>query len=234
MTTITPALAEQYQIDQQPVASIKKELGQKEFLELMMAQLKHQDPMEPMDNGEFLGQMAQFSTVTGIESMQESLESLTATYSAGQTLQSTQLVGQEVLIENNEMELNASGETGGSYELDAGSGDVLLDIANSAGTIIRQIPLGQVAAGRHTFSWDGMDKNGNRAPAGSYTAQISAQRDDEYVAATVLTTRIVDSVEFGSGSETILNTRQGDTLSLSDIKQIRQNSNVTDTDTTSE
>lgn len=231
MTTITPAFVEQYQLDQQPVATNKKELGQKEFLELMMAQLKHQDPMEPMDNGEFLGQMAQFSTVTGIEAMQGSLENLTATYSAGQTLQSTQLVGQEVLIENNEMELNASGDTGGSFELDAGSGDVLLDIANSAGTIIRQIPLGQVAAGRHAFNWDGMDKNGNRAPAGTYTAQISAQRDEEYIAATVLTSRLVDSVEFGSGSETILNTRQGDTLSLSDIKQIRQNSNLTETST---
>lgn len=226
MNTIDPAILDKYQLEQQSTNNYTKELGQEEFLELMMAQLKHQDPMEPMDNGEFLGQMAQFSTVSGIEEMQNSMQQLTETYAAGQTLQSTQLVGQEVLVENSQLELNDSKSTQGSFELEVASGDVLLDIANSAGTIVRQIQLGDFPAGRHQFEWDGLDDNGDRLPAGNYSAQVTAQRGDEYVSATVLTTRVVDSVEFGNGAETILNTKQGDILTLADIRQIRQNPNV--------
>lgn len=229
MNTITPPIVDKYTLEQQSTNNINKELGQEDFLELMMAQLKHQDPMEPMDNGEFLGQMAQFSTVTGIDEMKQSMEGLSASYAAGQTLQSTQLVGQEVLVESAKLELNNTGRTEGAFELDAASGDVRMDVTNSAGTIIRQIELGEYAAGRHTFQWDGMDSNGKRVPQGQYSVQISAQRDDEYVSATVLTTRVIDSVEFGNGSETILNTRQGENLTLADIRQIRQRAGA-DTD----
>ncbi|MFK7894112.1 MAG: flagellar hook assembly protein FlgD [Granulosicoccus sp.] len=229
MNTITPPIVDKYTLEQQSTNNFNKELGQEDFLELMMAQLKHQDPMEPMDNGEFLGQMAQFSTVTGIDEMKQSMEGLSASYAAGQTLQSTQLVGQEVLVESATLELNDTGQTEGAFELDVGSGDVRMDVANSAGTIIRQIELGEHAAGRHTFQWDGMDSNGKRVPQGQYSVQISAQRDDEYVSATVLTTRVVDSVEFGNGTDTILNTRQGDILTLEDIRQIRQRAGA-DTD----
>ncbi len=227
MTDLLPAITEQYSLDPQSASSINKELGQGEFLELMMAQLEHQDPMEPMDNGQFLGQMAQFSTVTGIEDMKTSLDNLGSTFSSGQTLQSTQLVGQEVLIANPAMALDEEGPSAGSFELDTASGDVLLDIADSSGNVVRQISLGEFPSGRHSFSWDGLNKDGNRAPPGSYTARISAQRGEEYVSATVLTTRVIDSVEFGNGEETRLNTKQGDALTIADIRQIRQNSNST-------
>lgn len=217
----SPELSEQYQLDSTPAATIDKKLGQEEFLELMMAQLKNQDPMEPMDNGQFLGQMAQFSTVTGIEGMQQSLDSLTSTYAAGQTLQSTQLVGQEVLIEDSSLELAESGATGGSFELEASSGEVMLDIADSNGSIVRQVDLGQFASGRHAFSWDGLNDAGERLPPGTYSAQVSAQQGDAYTAASVFSSRIIESVEFGAGGETTLNTQRGDVLTLADIRQIR-------------
>lgn len=187
-----------------------------------MAQLEFQDPMKPMDNGEFLGQMAQFSTVTGIEGMQKSIDQLSSTYSSSQTLQSTQLVGQEVLIENNNLTLSKDGGATGSFELEVASGDVQLEVLNAAGIAVRQLPLGQYPAGRHTFSWDGMNQSGQRAPTGDYSIGISAQQDDGFVSATVLTSRVIDSVEFGNGTQTTLNTRQGDVLTLPDIRQIRQ------------
>jgi len=228
MATVSAAtLGDQYTIEsQQATPTYNKELGQSEFLELMTAQLKNQDPMEPMDNGEFLGQMAQFSTVSGIEKMQQSMETLSSTYATGQTLQSVQLVGQEVLIENNSLELADSGSTGGSFELDVTSGNVMLNIADSSGTVIRQVNQGEYAAGRHAFSWDGKDDSGERMPAGTYTAEISAQQGDDFLAASVLTTRIVDSVEFGAGGQATLNTQQGDVLTLADIKQIRSSSSA--------
>lgn len=223
-TVSTSTLDDQYAINTQTTPTYNKELGQDEFLELMTAQLKNQDPMKPMDNGEFLGQMAQFSTVSGIEKMQESIENLSMTYATGQTLQSVQLVGQEVLVENNAIELPESGVTGGSFELDATSGDVRLDIADASGTVVRQIKLGEHAAGRHAFSWNGLDGNGQRLAAGTYTAEVSAQQGDEFKAASVLSTRIIESVEFGAGGQATLNTSQGDILTLADIKQIRSSS----------
>ena len=223
MTTIVPtAISDQYTLETATENNFNKDLGQDEFLSLMMAQLKNQDPMKPMENGEFLGQMAQFSTVSGIEDMQTSLDAMTSTFSSGQTLQSTQLVGQEVLIESNSMSLLEDGITGGSFELENSSGEVNMDIINSAGNVIQQISLGEYAAGRHGFTWNGTDKNGDRAPPGNYTASITSQQGDDFASATVLTSRVIDSVEFGNGTNTILNTRQGESLSMADIRQIRQ------------
>ncbi len=222
MNTVSAAtLNDQYAIEDQTKSSINKELGQEEFLELMTAQLKNQDPMEPMENGEFLGQMAQFSTVSGIEEMSKSLENLSATYATGQTLQSVQLVGQEVLIESNSMELSDTGATGGAFELEATSGSVIVNIADNGGTVVRQIKLGEHVAGRHAFSWDGMDDLGNRVPAGNYSAEVSAQQGDEFKAASMLSSRIIESVEFGAGGQATLNTGRGEILTLADIRQIR-------------
>lgn len=221
MTTVTPAVLEQYQFDQQDRNNFTKELGQGEFLELMMAQLENQDPMKPMDNGEFLGQMAQFSTVSGIEDMQVSLEKLTETYATSQTLQSTALVGQEVLIEDSNFELNANETVTGSFELDAVSGDVKLDISDAAGVIVQQVDLGEYAAGRHAFTWDGRNKQGDIMPPGKYSATVTVQKGDGYEAVTVLSSRVIDSVEFGAGNQSTLNTIQGDVLTMADIRQIR-------------
>lgn len=221
VTIAAPVVDEQFQLNSQTESKYNKELGQDEFLELMTAQLKNQDPMKPMDNGEFLGQMAQFSTVSGIEKMQVSMENLSATYATGQTLQSVQLVGQEVMIESGSIELSDTGATGGSFELDAGSGDVRLDIADASGTVVRQVKLGEYGPGRHDFSWNGMNDLGERVPAGSYKAVISAQQGEEFISASVLSTRIIDSVEFGAGGQATLNTRQGEILTLADIRQIR-------------
>lgn len=222
MTTITPAALDKYMFDQQGgEPEFKKELGQTEFLELMMAQLENQDPMKPMDNGEFLGQMAQFSTVSGIDNMQKSIEKLTETYATSQTLESTALVGQEVLIEDSTVELNVDQEVNGSFELDAATGNIKLDIADAAGVVVRQIELGEYSAGRHSFAWDGKNNQGDRMPPGKYTATVTAKADEGYEAVTVLSSRVIDSVEFTAGSQPSLNTLQGDVITMADIRQIR-------------
>jgi len=222
MTTITPATLDQYQLDTTAKATFEKELGQDEFLELMMAQLKNQDPMSPMDNGEFLGQMAQFSTVSGIEDMQVSMDKLTETYATGQTLQSSQLVGQEVLVESETIELNAGEPVSGAFELEAATGDVRLDITDAAGTVIRHVGLGPYTAGKHNFTWDGNNSEGQAMAPGQYTAKVTVQNNDGYESVSVLTSRVIDSVEFGAGGSSSLNTKQGDVLSLSDVRQIRR------------
>lgn len=222
--TSTSSVIEQYALDTTAQQNYNKELGQDEFLELMMVQLKNQDPMEPMDNGEFLGQMAQFSTVSGIESMDESLQALTQTFGSSQTLQTAQLVGQEVLVESPDLNLAETESTGGRFDLVASASDVTLNIMDATGAQVRQVNLGEFQAGRHDFSWDGNNQNGERMPPGNYSAEISYSNGETFDAATVLSARIVDSVEFSAAGQTTLNTTLGETLTLEDVRQIRQRS----------
>ena len=220
--SIVPAALTKYQIDERTQETNSSELGQEDFLTLMMAQLKHQDPFKPMENGEFLGQMAQFSTVTGIEGMQTSLEQMSGSFTANQTLQASQLIGRSVLVEDSIAHLNTDGSVDGRFELSASSGSVKIDIMDSNGRLVREIEMGEKAAGRHDFSWDGNDSSGDRLPAGQYTIEITAQSGDTREAVAVLLSRGVDSVEFGNDGVVQLNTDNGETILLDQIKQIRQ------------
>ena len=95
------------------------ELGQGDFLELMIAQIEHQDPFEPMENGEFIAQMAQFATVDGIQNMESSISSLNGTMSSNQAMTATTLVGRSVMAPGDEFALGADGGIGGSVTTSA-------------------------------------------------------------------------------------------------------------------
>lgn len=226
MNTITSAVPEQLaQHDlgnREPVAK-SNELGQDEFLKLMLTQIKYQDPMKPMENGEFIGQMAQFSTVSGIEKMNASIESLSSAYGSSQTLQASQLIGREVLLSDNTLELDASESgAGGRFDLDASSGSVTVDVMDPGGSLVRRMSLGQQAAGPHDFHWDGRDDNGDPVAAGTYNAVITAEgANGDDVSLPVLVARLVGSVEFDPDGQVTLATDTGDTFNLSDIRQIR-------------
>jgi len=86
---------------------------------------------------------------------------------------------------------------------------------------VQQVSLGAYGAGRHAFTWDGLNNQGERMPPGEYSANVTFQRGEGFEAATVLTSRVIDSVEFGAGGQSTLNTLQGDVLTLADIRQIR-------------
>jgi flagellar basal-body rod modification protein FlgD len=202
----------------------ENDLGEDAFLTLMLAQLKHQDPMQPMENGEFLSQMAEFSTVTGIEDMNASLETLTTSIGTNRTLEAASLIGREVVVEDDQLSLDDSDTgVGGRFSLDSSSGDVSLDIYSPDGTLVRRQAMGQFEAGEHAFSWDGLTDNGEAAPAGDYTASISADNGiGERYAVPVLVMRTVDSVELGTSGSVILNTQSGDSIGLDEVRQIRE------------
>jgi len=202
------------------------ELGQDEFLTLLIAQIKHQDPMKPMENGAFIAEMAQFSTVSGIEEMNDSLQELSGAYGAGQTLQASSLIGREVLVDDATLVLG-EGEAdgaGGRFELEASSGEVTLEILDPSGALVRRLPLGQHAAGTHDFRWDGLDDDGEPVPPGRYSASVTAANGGEEppTALTVMVARTVDSVEFAPGGRVQLNTDTGEAIELDEVRQISE------------
>ena len=139
-------------------------------------------------------------------------------------MEATRLVGKEVLIESDTVFLDENNEINGRFQLDAASGDVQLTVLDQAGAAVNQISLGEYPAGRHDFTWNGMDKNNNRLPSGAYSVQVTSRIGDTYGAASTLVGRQVESVEFSNAGSAEINTSNGEVMSLSDVRAVRENS----------
>ena len=116
-------------------------LGQEDFLKLLTAQLKYQDPMKPMENGEFMGQMAQFSTVSGITEMGESIDGLVSIYQGQQMSNSAAMIGKQALVDGNLAQLKG-GQLGGAIDLATAANDVRIEITSDNGEVMASLGLG--------------------------------------------------------------------------------------------
>jgi flagellar basal-body rod modification protein FlgD len=149
-------------------ATVKKdELGQDAFLKLMVTQLKNQDPFKPTDPSAFLGQLAQFSTVSGIQNMQNSLSTLSESLRSSQVLGGTSLVGHNILASADGATLGSAGEVQGATTIPEGATAAVLVVTDASGQLIRRVPLSS-QAGETGFTWDGTTDLGARAPVGNY------------------------------------------------------------------
>jgi flagellar basal-body rod modification protein FlgD len=158
----------------------KSTLGQEQFLKLMTTQMTHQDPTKPMQNGEFLSQMAQFGTVSGIQDLQQSFKDFAASINSDQTLQAASLVGRTVSTPSKEgfWEEKPGGEIKGTVELPASSSNVDLKILDPVtNQVISVRSLGEQPAGALSFVWDGKNDKGEYAPKGVYKVQVDASID---------------------------------------------------------
>jgi len=184
---------------QNPQVKKNDSLGQADFLKLMTEQLKHQDPLKPMDNKEFLGQMAQFSTVQGINNMQEAMKGLSETLIGDQVLRGAALVGHAVLIPSQTIVLGEQGsQITGSVAAPA-PGTVNFEIKDETGKLVKTISVPAKTAGEVEFSWDGTDADDKQMPAGQYsiTATQAGTGGDKTELSTYLNA-MVESVSIGS------------------------------------
>lgn len=196
------------------------QLGQKQFLELMVAQLKNQDPMQPMQNGEFLGQMAQFGTVSGIQDLQKSFGSLSASLQSNQALMASSLVGRSVLAPGSAGFLPAGGQLAGAVDLSTPTQNVVVNITDASGQLVQRLNLGAQSAGNVRFAWDGMTSAGTLAAPGVYQVTAQAQAGTQQYAPGTLIEARVDSVSLGGANGLILNLAGLGSVNLSDVKQI--------------
>lgn len=220
--TIDSSILSQYQLASTTTSGSAKidELGADEFMTLLLEQLKHQDPLEPQDNGDFIAQMAQFSTVTGIDKMATSVDDLGSSLGNNQALQSASLVGRSVLVAADEFTLDEENILEGAFDLESTS-SATASVYNAAGELVHQVDLGIRSPGQNKFSWDGMTEDGNRAPIGDYTIAVNYGTGEYATAAEVMLEQKIDSVSFSNGgSEIVLNTVGGQALNFSEITQI--------------
>jgi len=189
------------------------ELQQEQFLELMLTQLKNQDPLKPMESGDFLGQIAQFGTVTGIGELQKSFSSLAASLQSSQALQASTMVGRNVLIESETVRLGVESKPGLAFELPSAANDVRLFIEDQSGQVVRQVGFGARDKGLVDFTWDGLDSSGARLPPGNYVIKAAAALDGADQALPTFVQAPVESV-------TLSRDGQPPTLNLTDIGAI--------------
>lgn len=197
------------------------ELGQDEFMTLMLAQMKTQDPLNPMENGEFIAQLAQFRTVTGVEQLNNSFDKFSLSMQSSQALQASTLVGREVLISGNQGSLPANGNLNGSIGLPSSSNSVTLEIHNPAGDLLGEVALGAHPAGQVAFSWDGKLSDGKTVPPGAYQLRAKAVIDGKTEAMDTFVAAKVESVSLKSGREPVLNLANVGPMDFSQVSEIR-------------
>ena len=197
-------------------------LGGTNFLTLMLAQLKNQDPTSPVDSNQFLNQLASLSTVQGITQLNTSFGSLSTSLVSSQALQASSLLGHQALVSSSTANLTANGSVSGAVDVPQTTSQAVVNISDSSGSLVRQINLGAQSTGLANFSWDGKLQDGSQAAAGQYT--LSAQFAGATSGATAAGTYVngtVQSVTMGAGQTGLtLNVSGLGSVPFSGVKQI--------------
>lgn len=205
-----------------PGAVAKKDdnLGQEQFLKLLTTQLQNQDPFKPLENGEFLGQIAQFSTVSGIQELQESFKSFASSLAPTQGLQASGLIGRNVLLASDRANVDEQGFKG-AFELPARASQVKVSVYGPSGEVLDSFALGPKDSGINRYQWDGVLSNGKRLPAGNYAITVDATINNENIALENFADVPVESITFGAnGNEINVNVRGLGSHAFSDILQV--------------
>jgi flagellar basal-body rod modification protein FlgD len=169
----------------------RTEMGQEDFLRLMTEQLKNQDPLKPMDNAQFLGQLAQFSTVKGIQQLDAGVQGLSMLMGDTQGLQAASLVGRSAYIGTEVATLEGESGVRGSVTATA-PGPVTVEVRTPSGQLVRSFTVEAARAGSVDFHWDGRNANGQAAAVGEYRIKATQNRQ----AAPVQVATRIDSVSY--------------------------------------
>jgi flagellar basal-body rod modification protein FlgD len=206
------------------------ELTQSDFIELLVAQVKHQDPTKPMDPGEFMSQLTQSSMVNGINELQKSFDSLATKLTSDQSLQAAGLVGKSVLLPGGQGLLTTGGDISGQLNLERHASEVNINIYNTQGELVKTLPLGANLGGDSSgvvqFKWNGFGDAGNVLPEGHYLVTAEALIDGDQQAVPVSLETRIDSISLnqnfnGEQVGALLNLANGQAVTLDEIQQIK-------------
>ena len=226
--TTTSSVLDQYAIKSQGSDVTKtQDLGKDQFLKLLVAQMNNQNPLEPQGNGEFIAQLAQFSTVEGITNLNTSVNSIMTGAQSTQALQASSLVGRTVILDTNTAMVDTSKTATepfkGGINLTQSSDNVWVDVYDTSGQQVSRINLGQQSSGLVSFSWDGTDANGGALPPGTYKFEAQANVGGEKVAFATSLPANVESVTLGqNGGEMLLNLTGKGSIALSKVQVVGQ------------
>jgi flagellar basal-body rod modification protein FlgD len=191
-----------------------------DFLKLMTTQLQNQDPLKPLDSTEFVSQLAQFGTVSGVQGMQTSLNSLSTALQSSQILSGASLVGHHVLTAASQAQYAGAGTLTGTVDVPAGYPQVTLQVTDASGQVVRNLSLDN-SAGRQLFQWDGRTDGGTQAAGGQYKFQVIAGGAGSNVSLQTNLYGSVGSVSLdASGTGLTVNTPELGSIALGQVHEI--------------
>ncbi len=195
-------------------------LGIDEFLTLMTAQLKNQDPMKPLEGTEFVAQLAQFGAVSGIQSMQGSIEGLAHSLRATQVLNGSTLIGRDIMVQADAFSFTQGIPVSGEIEAPEGLSSLHIRITDATGTLVREIDI-EPRAGINTFTWDGLTDDGTLAESGDYAIEAIGTLGSETGSLEVLMAGRVSSVTLDStGTNLTLNTSALGGIAMNHVRRV--------------
>jgi flagellar basal-body rod modification protein FlgD len=188
------------------------------FLTLLVTQMRNQDPLNPLDNAQVTSQLAQISTVTGLDKLNTTLQSFADGYAANQMLQAATMIGREVLVPSDQIQLSKGAATFG-VELTQPADEVVVSILDQKGAVVRKQNLGAHSTGSATFAWNGLNNLGGMMPDGRYTLSIAAKQGGKAISAEALSYARVESVA-QNGQNIELELQGAGVAKLSDVRRI--------------
>ncbi len=197
-------------------------LDKEVFLNLLMTQMKQQDPLDPMDNQQFLDQLASLATVEELRTSNDNLATLQLYQSSINNAQSVSMIGKEVRATGDVVGLDHDGDDAKLHFLLSGEAkSAEITIYNAKGTVVRTITASDLDEGMNKVGWNGLDRNGSPMPAGDYTFEVKATgADGSSVSATTLISGRVDGVSFGSGGPELL--IDGQKVMIGDVYEVAE------------
>lgn len=191
---------------------------QDRFLKLLVTQMQNQDPLNPLDNAEVTSQLAQISTVTGIDKLNDTLQLLLSGIEDSRTMEAANLIGHKALVPGSALSLEENAAIAG-FELSQSVDKLSVTILDSSGIAVRSLDLGVQSSGVNTFIWDGVTDSGALAANGNYSFAISAKQGDREITVNPLALGLVNSVSPGE-HDAVLDLGTLGLVGMADIKQI--------------
>lgn len=202
-----------------PLPEPSNRLGKNDFLQLLVTQLRYQDPTNPMSNEEFIAQTAQFSALEQMQDVNKNIKSLIELQKTSARTEALSLIGKRVTAESTSFNLTASSSATLDYSISKG-GNVSINILDANQNVVRRLFPGEQAVGNHSFVWDGKDGNGANVPNGSYRYEVLAQdADGNDINTNEMISGIVDGVTVEN--DQVYVSIGGSSFSLSSVTRIQ-------------
>ena len=198
------------------------EMGKSDFLTLFTAQLKNQDPLDPVKNEAFVAQLAQFSQLEALTNMQTSMDTLSTTMTSERLQSSASLIGRRISLPDVPSQLGETGNIDATLDLPDGASGIKLTVKDSSGSVVQELISGAQTAGTTRLSWDGTDSAGNRAPAGNYRLSATAVVNGKNTTIPVNTMTTVLAVDNASDGSVSLQVQGGQSVLLKNVSRISQ------------
>ena len=215
------ALTSQFGVQRfQKDAASNKELGQEDFLQLIVAQIQNQDPFEPVENGAFIGQLAQFGTVDGVNNLNDSFAEFSQGINSSQALNAAGLIGKSVQVEGNQISVSEGEPVTAYVDANSQAGTAEIQITNAAGIVVQTKQVILANSELNAFTWNGLDEQGEQVPGGTYFLSATVLAGDNEVSLPTTVDTKVQSVNLANSSAIELGLETGDTILFNQVQKI--------------